>query len=122
MIGSAVFWGLSVATTALATFIAGSTITLALGAAADAALAAMFEQRATDNDLSDWTPAALDQFNSQVNNLTGVVDAASTVLSFLTGNGVISKIIGALEPTTNVFYDFSGVSDALAQMNVDVGA
>ncbi len=122
IVGTVVFGALAIAAEGAAVFLAGSMVTLVLGALADSRLAALFEQQATDNNPADWTSAALGQFRSQIDGFTGIVNVASTILSLLTGNTVISKVIGVAEPTTNILYDFSGIDDALNQMSADIGS
>ena len=120
IVGSVIFGALSLAFEGAAVFLSGSTVTLALGALADARLAALFEQRATDNDPADWTSTAIGQFRSEVDGFTDIVNRASTFLSLLTGNKIIDKVIGVIEPTTNILYDFSGVDDTLTQITADM--
>ncbi|HEU5376299.1 MAG TPA: RHS repeat-associated core domain-containing protein [Ktedonobacteraceae bacterium] len=122
VVGTVVFGALSIAAAGVAVFLAGSMVTLVLGAIADARLAAVFEQQATDSDPANWTSSAISRFRYQVEGFTDIVNAASTTLSVLTGNGLIAKLIGALEPTTNILYDFDGISDALNQMTAEMSA
>jgi len=119
VVGAIFFGTLSALAAGAAILLAGSMSTLATGAITDSALIAMFEGRAIDENPSDWTPAALSQFDFQVHVLTGVIDYVVSPVFSLLSEGWVSKIIGFAEPTS-VFYGFSGVDATLAQMTADM--
>jgi RHS repeat-associated protein len=118
-IAAAVFWGLFGMAKLAEAFIAGSIPTLILGGLADGRLAALFQEQASDDDPAVWTPSAVSRFSSQVDGFANVVSTTSSVLSILTGNGWVDKLIGFWEPTT-LFYGFSGIDSALDQMQEDI--
>ncbi len=113
-----VLWALATGTAIL---LAGSMSTLAAGVVTDSVLVAMFQQRATDDNPADWTPAALSQLDSRVNAFTGFINNVVTpILTFFTSGDTVKLGIGTIEPTA-VFYGFSGIDATLAQMNADMG-
>lgn len=85
-------------------------------------LGATFAVRAADDNANDWTPAALNQFGAQVQNFTLAVRLASGVISFITGNGIVSKLIGTAVRVSTATYAFVGLDNDLAQMRAAVGA
>jgi hypothetical protein len=122
-IAAPIYFALSIAINFLAKQVAQTAVTLALSGTGDLMLGALFAGRAMDDNVHDWTPSVLDQFAGQVQNFTGAVRLASGAIGFLTGNGIVRRLLGVAGlniPLT--IYAFAGLDANLAQMRIAVGA
>ncbi len=121
-IGAAIFGILAIAIQGLIIFLEGSLVTLGSGAVAASLMGSWFEGRAQDDNAADWTPAGMNQFDSQVNTAVRYVNDASIVVAVLSGNGLLEQIVSIVEPSTEILADYPGISNALSQMSADMNS